>query len=164
MFGTLTPWKRKSPESKLSVRQDHPVAQLREEFDQLWDRMLGGFGPLSDLGPLSLSDESRWLGPRVEFNDEENQYVLRAEVPGFEPGDFDVKISGNVLTVRAEHKEEKREGDGGFRRYGSFCESFTLPQGVREDQIDARYHSGVLELCMPKSEESRGRRIEVKSA
>ena len=159
MFGALTPWKKKD-QGKLDVwREEHPVAQLRNEFDQLWDRLLGDSGT-----GMSLRDESRWFGPQVEFNDQEDQYVLRAEVPGFEPGDFDIKVSGNVLTVRAEHREERKEGDGGFRHYGTFSESFTLPHGVKQDQIDARYHSGVLEVCMPKSEEARGRRIEVKSA
>ena len=104
------------------------------------------------------------LGSHVKFDDDENEYVLRAELPGFESDDIDVKVSGNVLTIKAEHKEEGKEENGNSHRYGSFYESFTVPQGVIGDEIDAKYHSGVLELHLPKSEKCKGKRIEVKPA
>ncbi len=102
----------------------------------------------------------------MAFDDRENEYVLRAEFPGFEPNDFDVQISGNVLTLRAEHKEEGKTkgGDGNYQRYGRFYESFTLPQGVLSDKVDAGYRNGVLEVHLPKNEECQAKRIEVKSS
>lgn len=83
-------------------------------------------------------DESQHTSSRVDFDDTEKEYVLRAELPGFDPDELDVKISGNVLTLRAEHKEEGQEGDGSYRRHQSFYESFTLPNGVLTDKTDAR--------------------------
>lgn len=150
MFDKLIPWKRNN--GHLKVRQDdlHPIAKLRNDFESLWDRWLDDIG----VG----------LSSRVNFNDDEKEYVMRAELPGFEPEDIDIKVSGNVLTVRAEHTEEGKEKNGSFKRYGSFYESYTLPRGVHEDRIDARYHSGVLEVHLPKSEECQAKRIAVKSA
>lgn len=162
MFDKLIPWKKKEGGDLMVRNEDHPIARLRHEFDDLWNRFWDDWKG----GDLSLWDDSRWLGSRVDLDDDEKEYVLRAELPGFEPGDFDVKVSGNVVTLKAEHKEEGKEkkGNGSYRRFGSFYESFTLPEGVQSDQIDARYHSGVLELHMPKSEECQAKRIEVKSA
>ena len=94
-----------------------------------------------------------------------NLSVRHAELPGFEPEDFDIKVTGDMLTVRAEHKDEKKEKNGGSSyHYGSFTRSFSLPHGVNEQNIDARYHSGVLELRLPKTAEVCSKRIEVKSA
>lgn len=161
MFSKIIPWKKRSGEIK-TPNEDHPIAQLRHDFDQLWDRFWNAWRQ----GELSLWDDSRWLGSRIDFDDSEREYVLRAEVPGFEPEDFDVKVSGNVLTLRAEHREKgkSKKGNGSYQRYGSFYESFTLPREVLSDKINARYHSGVLEVHLPKSEECQPKRIEVKSA
>ena len=160
MLGKLIPWKKRSGDVQVHS-EEHPIARLRQDFDQLWDR----FWDDCRSGDLSLWNESQWVGSRVNLDDNEREYMLRAELPGFEPEDFDVKVSGNVLTVRAEHKEEGKDkkGNGTYQRYGRFYESFALPQGVLSDQIDARYHSGVLEVHLPKSEECQAKRIEVKS-
>jgi HSP20 family protein len=92
--------------------------------------------------------------------------VVRAEAPGFEATDFDVQVSGDVLTIRAEHKEESREGGEGGpaeSRYGCFERWVTLPGGTDRDKVEARYRNGVLEVHLPKTPEAQGRRIEVKT-
>ncbi|REJ66366.1 MAG: Hsp20/alpha crystallin family protein [Planctomycetota bacterium] len=160
MFDKLIPWKKKEG-GDLQVRpEDHPIARLRHEFDDLWERFWEDWR----RGDVSLFDNSRMFGSIVDLDDADKEYVLRAELPGFEPEDFDIRISGNVLTLRAEHKEEGKEKNGNYHRFGSFYESFTLPEGVLSDKIDARYHSGVLEVHLPKSEECRAKQIEVKSS
>ena len=158
MFDKLIPWKKKAGDLKMQS-DDDSIVRLRRDFDELWDRYLGAW----QRGGLVPRDESGRFGSRIDFDDKENEYVLRAEVPGFEPREFDVKVSGNVLTLRAEHTEEGKK-NGGYRQYGSFYESFTLPQGVLPEKIDARYHSGVLELHLPKSEECHSKRIEVNTS
>ncbi len=171
----LMPWKKRGgniavrrdePLAELGCdfeRNDYPLARFREEFDSLMHRFFDErfFGNLPSLLHEPRFDWSWDQG----WEDHEKEYVLHADLPGFEPEDFNVKVSGNVMTVRAEHKDEKKEKNGGSSyRYGSFTRTFTLPHGVDEEKIDARYHSGVLELHLPKTEEARGKRIEVKSA
>lgn len=161
MFNKLIPWKKKESGDLKVHSEDHPLAQLRHDFDQLWDR----FGDDWRRSGMRMWDDSGWFGSHVDLDDREKEYVLRAELPGFEPDDFDIQVSGNVLTLRAEHEEEgkTKKGNGSYQRFGSFYESFTLPQGVLSDQIDARYHSGVLEVHLPKSEQCQSKKIEVKA-
>lgn len=102
--------------------------------------------------------------PFGNLDENENEYVPSAEMPGFEPEEIDVKISGNVLTVKADHKEESKSKNGRSSRYSSFHQSFTLPTGVKSDQIDATYHSDVLELHLPKDESTPTKRIAVNAA
>jgi HSP20 family protein len=161
MFGKLIPWKKKHEGNvKAWKEEDHPVALLRHDFDEMWNRFWDDW-----RSGLSLRDDTRWFGSQLAVDDKEKEYVVRAELPGFEPEDFELKVTGNVLTLRAEHKEDgKHENGGTYHRYGSFSETFTLPRGVLSDKIDARYHSGVLEVHLPKSEDCQAKRIEVTAA
>jgi HSP20 family protein len=156
MFDKLISRKRRGDGDSSVSREDHPIARLRHDIDALWDRF---------WSDLSMFD-SQHVGSNVNLEDTEKEYVLHAELPGFEPDDFDVKISGNMLTLKAEHKEEGEEktGNGSYRRYGSYYQSFTLPSGVIADKVDARYYSGILEVHLPKSEECQSKRIEVTAA
>lgn len=159
MFGNLIPWNKKAKnEVKVRPDQDNPIGLLRQSFDELWDRFLDDWH-----NGLSPFEDRRGMGPHVDFDDRENEYVVRAQLPGFEPADIDVKVSGNRLVVRAEHQEEGKKQNGTYHHYGKFSESFTLPKGCRTDEISARYHSGILEVHLPKSEECQGKRIQVKS-
>jgi HSP20 family protein len=147
MLDKLIPWKRN--EGELKVEHDNnPLTRFRQEFDDLWDRFWS---------------DSNLMSSGVDMDDNDKEYVVRAELPGFSPAEIDVKVSGNVLTLSAEHNEEKSEENGRYRRSGSFHRSFTLPQGVLTEKIDADYHNGVLELHLPKSEESKPKRIAVKA-
>lgn len=158
MFERLVPWKHRGRDVPARQEQEgHTLASFRRDFDQLWERFW------DDVRHGALLESSDWSS---NLEDREKEYVLTAELPGFEPEDFDIQVSGNVLTLRAEHKEEGQEkkGNGSYQRYGSFCETFTLPRGVLAERIEARYHSGVLEVHLPKSEECQAKRIQVKSA
>jgi HSP20 family molecular chaperone IbpA len=173
MFGSLIPWKKRNGNiairhdepTRLQDRDYYPLVRFRDEFDSLMQRFFSdrwfGDRPLGNLANL-------WNEPRFEtdlgWEDKGNEYVFHAELPGFEPEDFEVKVSGNVLTVRAEHKDQKTEKKSSSYSYGMFSRTFTLPYGADEEKIDARYHSGVLEVHLPKSAEAEGKRIEVKSA
>lgn len=159
MLGNLVPWKKKNESLTDWKSTDHPLVRLRQEFDELWNRFWDDWR----TGTLSPREGTPFFGSRMELEDQEKAYVLRAELPGFEPKDFDVKISGNVLTLKAEHREEGKKGNGSYHRFGSFFESITLPQGVLADKIEARYHSGIIELHLPKSPDCQSKKIEVKA-
>jgi len=170
MFDRLIPWKKRN--QQIAVHRDeplraesydyYPLVRMREEMDTLMSRFFDdrSFGNLPSLWEDSRSHWDWDLG----WEDKGNEYVFQAELPGFEPENFDVKVSGNMLTVRAEHQDEKKEKDGASYHYGSFYRTFTLPHGEDVDKIDAHYHSGVFEVHLPKTEEAPCKRIEVKSA
>ena len=135
MLGHLIPWKKRSGgEVNVWKDTDFPIMRLRQEFDQLWNRFLSDWRS----GGLSLWDDSPLFGPRVQWEESDKEYTVQAELPGFEPNEIDVKVSGNIVTISAEHHEESKHRNGGYRRYGSFRESFTLPADALPDKIDAR--------------------------
>jgi HSP20 family protein len=105
--------------------------------------------------------------PRVDIVEEEDAYLLRADIPGMEKSDIKVEVEKGVLTIHGEKKEEKRERkrDRFYhfeRSYGSFRRSFNLPENVDSTKINATYKNGILELTLKKSEESKPKAIEVK--
>ncbi len=156
----LIPWKKKNPEqngSGLVNQPKNPVAALRNEFDTLFNRFLGQW-------PTPFAGESgRSWG--LDLEDGDKEVVVKAEAPGFKPAELDVQVSGNLLTIKAEKKQESKgeKGNGHYaeRRYSSFRRTVTLPPGTEADKIEARYHNGLLEIHVPKSEEAQGKRIPV---
>ena len=87
---------------------------------------------------------------RVEEFDEDGHYVLRAELPGIDPDkDVDIAIEDGMLTVKAERREEKKEGGHSEFRYGTFTRTLRLPAGAVEDDVSASYHDGILEIRAP---------------
>jgi HSP20 family protein len=144
----------------LARRMQHPLVRLRDDFQALFDRLLGGWaGPMDWMrGPERFWD--------LDVQDTDKEVIVRAEAPGFQPGDFTIDLCGNTLTIRAEHKESKEEKQEGLqvseRRWGRMDRSVTLPAPVDAGKVDARYHNGVLEIHLPRTEEAQRRRIEVK--
>jgi HSP20 family protein len=93
---------------------------------------------------------------------------VKALLPGVRPEEVDITVSNGVLTIKAEHREEKEDKKRDFYRreirYGGFQRSLRLPNGVDADKADASYENGVLRLQLPKSEALRPRQIKVGSA
>lgn len=93
---------------------------------------------------------------RVEEFGEAGQYVLRAELPGIDPDkDVDIEIAEGLLTVKAERREETKEGGRTEFRYGTFTRTLRLPAGAAEDDVRATYHDGILEIRVPIAEASK---------
>jgi len=154
----LTPWrKRGSDGGQLAPRNEFPLNRIRDEFDALCDRFLANW-------PAPFEGWGREGGWGLDVEDTGNEVVVRADAPGFEAGDFDIQVSGNLLTLRAEQKKEAKEKESGSsyveRR---FQRSLTLPAGIDADKVEARYRNGVLELKLPKTAEAQAKRIEVKA-
>ena len=113
------------------------------------------------------------LVPALDLEETEDQIILSCELPGVEPKDVDVSIRGDVLTIRGEKRQgmespqakegETREAHRVERRWGTFVREVTLPAGVDASMIEAKYHNGVLNISLPKSERARPKRIEVKA-
>lgn len=155
----LIPWrnKRESASGEMS-----PMFALRSEVDRLFDSFLRQpFGSL-DL-PVWGSD--KW-SPAVDVGETDKEVTVRAELPGIDPKDIDVSVTGNQLVLSGEKKETSEINEKDFHqceaRYGSFHRSIPLPEGVDTEQVDAQYANGVLTLRMPKTPQAALKRIEVK--
>lgn len=111
------------------------------------------------LSPRWLEREFENTIPSVNIRENGKEFNVELAVPGFNKNDFKVNVEDNVLTISAERKEEKKETDERFTRkefsYNSFSRSFTLPQTVNADKVDAKYADGILKLCIPKKEEAK---------
>jgi HSP20 family protein len=156
---SLMPWKRRGEEGGSTALTESPrdsLRQMRRELESLFDRFLGGW-------PMAAGRDWPMTELGFDVDDTENELVVRADAPGFEPDDFNVEIVGDNLVLRAEHKEETKKGNARHYRSGRLYRSMTLPHSVEPEKIDARYHSGVLEIHVPKGEEAKGKRIEVKA-
>jgi HSP20 family protein len=166
-FGSLMPWREKS--SMPSTRRDDmldPFVSFRREVDRMFDDFFNNFGRgLRGTGP-----DWRAVTPTIDLAEDEKELVVTAELPGLNEKDFEVTLSGDVLTIRGEKRAEQEEKKGGAtyteRRFGSFARSIRLPFEVRDDKVDARYDKGVLTIRVPKPPEVQRatRRIEVKAA
>ncbi len=108
---------------------------------------------------------ARW-GPAVDVVEKADSVIVKAELPGVEPKDVDISVSGNTLTIKGQKKEEKEEKGKSYyrveRSYGSFCRTINLPDGVVADKAKADYKDGVLEIKLPKSEKLRAKKIPIK--
>lgn len=97
--------------------------------------------------------------PAVNIVEAKDAFNISLAVPGMKKDDFNIDLEGNMLTISSETKEEKEEKDERYTRkeynYSSFSRTFTLPEGVIKDKIDAKYEDGVLKLMLPKTEEAR---------
>jgi HSP20 family protein len=103
--------------------------------------------------------------PPVDIYEDEQNIVLKLEVPGIEQKDIDVRLENNTLTVRGERKFEKEEKEENFhrveRRYGSFYRAFTLPNTVDAENVNAEYENGVLKIKLAKKAEAKPKQIKV---
>src|SRR5215203_833438 len=120
---------------------------VQSEMNRMFDEM---FGSLARTGSRQQGEvTSRWA-PVLDVLQEDGDIVVRAELPGVKQEDVDITFHNGVLTISGERKaEDQREGSGYYvreRRYGSFRRSMTLPQGVDESKISARFDGGVLEV------------------
>ena len=116
------------------VRRERPM------FGELFDWLEGEFPPR--FRPFAGGHAMR-----VEDYVEGGQYILRAELPGIDPAkDVEVTVRDGVLSVKAERREEKREGQRSEFRYGAFARTISLPAGTDENDVTATYKDGILEI------------------
>lgn len=95
--------------------------------------------------------------PTANVTETEKEYRIELAAPGLERKDFNVEVENHILKISAEKEEAKEENDGEYSRreysFHSFSRSFTLPENVKERNIDAKYENGVLKLSIPKAKE-----------
>lgn len=133
---------------------------LQDEMNRLFSTNLWRPAPEEDFARTAWS-------PSVDIFETADNLVLEAELPGMKPEDVDVSVENNTITLKGERKFEKKDEGENYHRversYGSFTRSFTLPRNVIGDQANAEFTNGVLRVSLPKREEEKARKIEVKA-
>lgn len=141
-----------------------PMEKLRQQVDHLFEDFNRGSG-LSAIGNRLFDVEPLWergsVGrglPAVDIAEKDDSYEITAELPGIDQKDIEIKISNDSLIIKGEKKEEKEEKRKGYhlseRSYGSFQRVFSLPSGVNEEKIEAKFNKGVLSVSLPKKPEA----------
>ncbi|MDT4965854.1 MAG: hypothetical protein QOJ64_591 [Acidobacteriota bacterium] len=135
------------------------LRSLQDEVNRLFSTNVSRYGDDEGIA------RGAW-NPTVDIYENKDQIVIEAELPGMNREDFDLSFENNVITLRGERRFEKRDESDNYHRversYGSFTRSFTLPTTVSGENISAEYHNGVLRVTLPKREEIKARRIEIK--
>lgn len=133
------------------------------EFTTLQDRMNRLFH--ESYGDREEALTTSTFAPAVDVYEDEHNITLNIEVPGIEEKDIDVRVENNTLTVHGERKFEKEQKEENFRRverqYGSFTRSFTLPNTVDAESIQANYDKGILKIQLAKKAEAKPKQIKV---
>jgi len=103
--------------------------------------------------------------PPVDVLESKDAYLVRAELPGMKKEDFHLEVKDGALTLTGERKSEKATDGAEYRSVervsGKFWRSFSLPETVKHDAIQATYKDGILEIHVPKAEEAKPRQIEI---
>lgn len=133
--------------------------EIKQMFDRLFDSPL-----LADAADESSLVTAQWV-PHVDVKEENDRFVLYADLPGVDPDQIEVSMDKGILSIKGERRSETRTESGRFsrieRRYGMFHRRFALPDSADPDGIEARGHNGVLEIVIPKRPETTPRRIQV---
>lgn len=142
----------------------NPFAELEEMLDR-YSRNTGYPRLGVRGGQQEVMRQGDW-SPAVDISEDDEAYLIRAELPGVNRDDVKVQVNDGVLTLQGERKSEKEEKGKKVHRverfYGNFMRSFTLPDNVDEENINADYKDGILTLKLPKSEKAKPRSIDVK--
>jgi HSP20 family protein len=129
---------------------------LQDQINRLFNDAFERTGQESNL--------TSWA-PAVDIHENEHELVVKADLPGIDPKDLDIRVENNILTIRGERRFEKKVNEDNYlrveRAYGSFSRSFSLANTVNPDGIKADYQNGVLTLNVPKREEAKPKQIKV---
>jgi len=141
-----------------------PFALFRRLSDDM-DRMFFGGGTGQGLAPFG-GFGGRFM-PNVDVEERDDNIMVRADLPGVRLEDFQVSVEDDALVLQGERRNQREENRGGMRRvertYGSFRRVIPLPPGANTDAAQARFENGVLEIVIPRPQQSRSRRLDVQS-
>jgi len=137
---------------------DERTNVLSDRMNRLFDDFASSWG----LAPGRGTD----FAPSLDISETDDAVHVRAEVPGMDPGDIEVSVTGSMLTLRGEKRTEEEQKGESFhrmeRRYGAFVRTVELPASIDAGKVDATCRNGVLVVRLPKREEARPKSIQVK--
>ena len=131
------------------------LTKASERFPALFDNFFKPWNEWFDNDNSFLGRQLRI--PAVNITENKDEYNVSLAVPGMKKDDFKIDVEGNILTISCEKDETKEENEKRYTRkeysYSSFSRSFTLPDEVNREKIDARYEEGLLKISLPRKEE-----------
>src|SRR5918912_1710364 len=156
-----------SPGALWSAGGSDPFLTLHREMNRLFDDVLRG--SLMPSGGPGTSQAGALLAPHMDVSETDRELRVQAELPGVSEQDIEVSLHEDVLTIRAEKKQERKEEREGVhfseRSFGTFQRSLRLPFPVNPDQVQARFANGVLSVTLPKTQvQQQSRRIQIQGA
>lgn len=138
--------------SLIRRNQNRDMMSVNEAMNHLFDQ---AFVPFN----------GRAFGPNVDVIEHEDKVVVKAEMPGFTPDEIDVRVEGNVLTLRGENKKESEKQEGQYhlreRQQSNFVRTLQLPSHVAAEKANADFENGILTLTLPKHEAAMPKRITI---
>lgn len=140
-----------------------PLLTNLSDLHQLMNRMLQPNLLEGDIGFGNVI--ANWT-PTIDVKDEQNQYVISADIPGVDPKNIDVRMENGILTIKGNKETKTKEKRENYvyleRSEGSFCRSMSLPNAVDSTKINAKIKNGVLEIIVPKTKESTSHKVKIK--
>ena len=134
----------------LLMKPEPLSSEFNRFFDTLFDR---------------ADTAQRWV-PAMDLVEADDHFLLRADLPGMREEDVAIELRDSTLTISGERKAERESHERGWyrleRQFGKFSRALTLPEGIDPDAVQAAFDHGVLEVRIPKPEERKPRRIEIK--
>lgn len=148
----LIPWRK--------TEMERPFVSLQREMNRLFEDFFS-----RDYFVEPFRGIGEWR-PALDVAETDSAVIVKAELPGVEPKDVEVSLSGDVLLVKGEKKEEKEEKTKSFHRverhYGSFERAVRLPSPVKPNEVEATFKNGVLTVTLPKAEEAKTKSVKIK--
>jgi len=131
------------------AKASESMPSVFDDFFKPWNEWFDGGGLLTRTMNI----------PAVNITEDKDQYLVSLAAPGLKKEDFNIDVDGNMLTISSEKEHKKEETEKKFTRkeysYSSFSRSFTLPEEINKEKIEAKYENGVLEITLPRKEEAK---------
>ncbi|MBI2373995.1 MAG: Hsp20/alpha crystallin family protein [Deltaproteobacteria bacterium] len=150
----------------MNLTRWNPSQEL-DEMQKMMNRFFGRWPAEAERTGEQDMTRTDWM-PAVDVASSPEEYIITAELPGMKKDDIKVRVRDGVITLTGERQQEKEEKGKRFHRveryYGSFLRSFTLPEDVNDQKLNAEFKDGLLTVRVPRSETHKPKAIDVKIA
>ena len=166
--GKMLPIKRQESQSQYA----DPFLQIRQEIDRIFDTAFSGFcfpsmGLGRELTPMAQTD---WLKPILDIGASDKEYTISIKLPGVDENEVQLELINETLKIKGEKKQQKKEKEKNYyrmeRSYGSFQRVLSLPEDADQNNINAVYKNGIMEITIPRKAlpQTETKQIEIKTS
>lgn len=152
----------------MSLIRFNPVRELlsvEREFNRLFTELENKFGFPGKQASDTEMENAVWM-PVADIYENDKRYELKLDIPGIHKDEVKISLVNGTLRISGERQQQKEETSGKYHRvervYGKFFRSFTLPEGIKENEIEAEFNEGQLNIHIPKAEEVKPKELQIK--